>query len=163
MSMKNRRRLLETLFSVLPLFVFEHGDAGLSNGTQYDKSLSYVDGTVFEEGVIKVEKDYRSIAEEYEAGYIDIGGIDFGPYKTLFIECRTNVQDYDENKPFFYVGYGKKNGAYHTSYTEYEYAPSGFGVISFDISDISGTDHFIKGTSYNTGSAHLEIKNIWLE
>ena len=163
MSMRERRKILLSMASVLPLFVFEFGNDFMSEGSKFDKGSRIVDGTYFENGMIHIGRDFNKALEEYEAGYLDIGGIDFGPYKTLNMECKVNVMDYDENKPYFYVGYGSQNGAYHRCYTEYEYAPASFEVLSFDISKLSGEEIFIKATSYVTGTAEIMIKNIWLE
>lgn len=162
MEMDLRRRMMS---AVKPLFIFEFGKTALSNGVFQKKPAYLTDGINFSGGYLYLGHDYdRSSGTLAETrGYADIGGIDFSRYKKLRFECRAITTDYNSLYTNFLVGYGEKvNAAIQAYYTEFQNVPKAFGVLSFDISGISG-EQFIKMLNNTSGNTDVQIKNIWLE
>lgn len=162
MDMDLRRRMMS---AVKPLFIFEFGKKALSNGVFQKKPAYLTDGINFSGGYLFLGHDYdRSNGTLVETrGYADIGGIDFSRYKKLHFECRAITTDYNSSYTNFLVGYGEKVGAAAEAYyTEFQNVPKTFGVLSFDISGISG-EQFIKMLNNTSGNTDVQIKNIWLE
>ncbi len=128
--MKNRRRMM---FSAPDkrFFVFKEGSTSLKNGSFVSTSnLSFTGG-------------YMNLS----GANLNIKGIDFTNFSTLYIEAANGTH-----------GYGKYTPSGTPNFYEYKAFPSVRSVKAFDISSRSESP-YIKLTASSTA----KVYNIWLE
>ena len=153
----NRRRMMMS-GKTEPLLVFEYGKTKLTKGTAISS------GARFENGIIRVGTVHHSSGDlEWNSpDGMDISGIDFSKYKTLKIECRVNIDDYESGRELHFAGYGESTGYQKENYTAFQYAPEYYRVLSFDIRKEKG-EKYIKASANHAGTAYMTIRNIRLE